>query len=239
LPLLLGGTSNHFRVRCLEQVGGWDPFNVTEDADLGIRLARMGYKTEALDSITYEEANTELWNWMMQRRRWLKGFLQTWLVHNRHPVETLRELGFGGFLTLQCMTLGVFASALLHPVLFASGVWCLLPSHLANPQGSIWSSLLSGLDLLLLVAGYAVAAITMRQGMKRVHLPSWPKLAVTLPVYWCLLSVAAWLAVIDFVLRPFHWHKTEHGLTILTRPGKPRRSGKPERPRRTIYSRGP
>jgi glycosyltransferase XagB len=238
LPLLLGGTSNHFRVECLEAVGGWDPFNVTEDADLGLRLARMGYRTETLDSTTYEEANTALANWLKQRRRWLKGFLQTWLVHNRHPIDGLRTHGVGGFLTMQCMTLGVFASALLHPLLFASGIWCLLPNQLKDAQASPWTTTLSGLDLFLLLAGYVTAAIAMKRAMKRAGLPAWSRLAVTLPAYWCLLSIAAWLSVFDFIVAPFHWHKTEHGITRLTRPRRPGRRGKPERPRRTIYSQG-
>jgi glycosyltransferase XagB len=188
-----------------------------------------------LDSITYEEANVAVGNWLKQRRRWLKGFLQTWLVHNRRPMETLRELGGGGFMTLQCMTLGVFASALLHPLLFASGVWCLLPSHVAKANQDPVQMLLAGLNLFLLVAGYTTAAIAMRHGMSRVHLPRWPFLVCTLPVYWCLLSIAAWQAVFDFIFAPFHWHKTEHGLTRLTRPRDPRKRGKPVR---SIYSRG-
>lgn len=232
LPLLLGGTSNHFRVEYLKQVGGWDPFNVTEDADLGLRFSRMGYRTEALDSTTYEEANTDL-------RNWLKGFLQTWLVHNRHPVETARALGLGGFLTMQCMTLGVFASALLHPLLFASGVWSLLQIRTAHSQESTLSTILAGLDLFLLLAGYITAAIAMKFAMKRVRLSTWSRLAMTLPIYWCLLSIAAWQSVYDFIVAPFHWHKTEHGLTILDRSRKPGRCSKPEQPHRSIYSQGP
>ncbi len=239
LPLLLGGTSNHFRMDYLEQVGGWDPFNVTEDADLGLRLSRMGYRTEALDSTTYEEANTDLWNWLKQRRRWLKGFLQTWLVHNRHPIESYRELGFGGFATMQCMTLGVFVSALLHPLLFASGVWSLMQINPAFPKTGTMNIVLGGMNLFLLLAGYVTAAIAMKFAMKRVGLPAWSRLAATLPFYWFLLSVAAWQSVYDFIFAPFYWHKTEHGLTNLTRPRKPGRNGKPLRPRRTIYSQGP
>jgi cellulose synthase/poly-beta-1,6-N-acetylglucosamine synthase-like glycosyltransferase len=236
LPLLLGGTSNHFRVDYLERIGGWDPFNVTEDADLGLRLARMGYRSEVLDSTTYEEANTQLGNWLKQRRRWLKGFLQTWLIHNRHPIETVRGLGVVGFLSMQCMTLGVFVSALLHPMLFASGIWALLPSNIVHTQTSLWTSVLTGLDLFLLIAGYATAAIAMKRAMKRARLPAWSKVAMTLPVYWCLLSIAAWQAVFDFVFAPFHWHKTEHGLTRLARRRKAGQSGNPARPRRAIYS---
>ncbi len=236
LPLLLGGTSNHFRMDCLKQVGGWDPFNVTEDADLGIRLARMGYRTQSLDSITHEEANIRVGNWLKQRRRWLKGFLQTWLVHNRHPIDTFRMLGLGGFCTMQCMTLGVFASALLHPFLVAAGIWCLLPAQLAGSQGLSLASVMAGLDLVLLVAGYATAAFAMKRAMQVAGLPSWPKMVLTLPIYWSLLSIAAWQAVFDFLIAPFHWHKTEHGLSWQMQQARPMQPRPPLRKRRIIYT---
>ena len=104
-------------------MGAWDPFNVTEDADLGLRLARHGYDTGTLDSLTYEEANTRLPNWMRQRARWLKGFLATWLVHMRHPARLMREVGPAGFWVAQAVTLGVFASALLHPLCLLATFW--------------------------------------------------------------------------------------------------------------------
>ncbi len=92
VPVPLGGTSNHFRTEVLRKVGGWDPFNVTEDCDLGIRLYKYNYTTRMLDSTTWEEANSMTWNWVRQRSRWVKGFLQTHLVHMRHPVDTAREV---------------------------------------------------------------------------------------------------------------------------------------------------
>lgn len=97
LPLPLGGTSNHFRTRELQEVGGWDPFNVTEDCDLGIRIYECGYRTAVLESTTWEEANSRLGNWIRQRSRWVKGFFQTHLVHYRNPFRTMSRLGFRGF----------------------------------------------------------------------------------------------------------------------------------------------
>ncbi len=167
MPLLLGGTSNHFRTSALKTVGGWDPYNVTEDADLGIRLARFGFKTGILHSTTYEEANLEIWNWMKQRRRWLKGFLMTWLVHNRNPLLLLRELGLGGFLVVQSMTLGIFVSALLHPPLLVATIWSMLPQQVALTTLTPLGSLLSGLGLLVLVAGYTTAIATSSKGLKQ------------------------------------------------------------------------
>jgi glycosyltransferase XagB len=213
LPLPLGGTSNHFRRSALGAVGYWDAFNVTEDADLGIRLARHGYKTGILHSTTLEEANTELGNWMKQRRRWLKGFLQTWLVHNRNPLLLARETGFAGFMAIQAMTLGVFASALLHPLLLAVALWNFLPENVARLGESFTGSLVSGFSLALLLAGYIAAIASSSKGLARIGAFGWTSILATIPIYWMLSSVAAWLALWDFVVAPHHWHKTRHGLT--------------------------
>jgi cellulose synthase/poly-beta-1,6-N-acetylglucosamine synthase-like glycosyltransferase len=96
VPVPLGGTSNHFRTSVLREIGGWDPFNVTEDCDLGIRIYKRGYKTGLMDSTTWEEANSQVWNWLRQRSRWVKGFVQTHFTHMRHPFRTFRQLGAGG-----------------------------------------------------------------------------------------------------------------------------------------------
>ena len=100
LPIPLGGTSNHFRVDRLKAVGGWDPYNVTEDADLGFRLARAGHRTKTIASTTWEEAPIRLESWIKQRTRWLKGWMQTYLVHTRNPRRACREFGWRGWLAL-------------------------------------------------------------------------------------------------------------------------------------------
>jgi cellulose synthase/poly-beta-1,6-N-acetylglucosamine synthase-like glycosyltransferase len=76
LPLPLGGSSNHFRTVTLREVGGWDPHNVTEDADLGMRLARFGYRSGVVASSTYEEAPADIGRWLGQRTRWFKGWMR-------------------------------------------------------------------------------------------------------------------------------------------------------------------
>jgi glycosyltransferase XagB len=115
LPLPLGGSPNHFRTSILRRVGGWDSYNVTEDADLGLRLARLGYRTEMIASRTHEEAPAQLGLWLKQRTRWMKGWMQTWAVHMRSPGRLLRELGLKGFVGMQLIVLGNVAAALLHP----------------------------------------------------------------------------------------------------------------------------
>jgi glycosyltransferase XagB len=217
LPLLLGGTSNHFRVSALNAVGAWDPYNVTEDADLGIRLARHGFKTDVLGNPTFEEANSQIGNWMKQRRRWLKGFLQTWLVHNRNPLRLVRETGLRGFITVQAMTIGIFASTLLHPLLLATTVWNFMPWQFLQDVQTWQDTLISGLSLAVLTAGFLSAIMSSAMGLRRAGTKRYPFTLATIPFYWLLVSVAAWLALWDFIVAPFHWHKTRHGLS------KPRR----------------
>jgi cellulose synthase/poly-beta-1,6-N-acetylglucosamine synthase-like glycosyltransferase len=213
LPILLGGTSNHFRREALETCGGWDPFNVTEDADLGLRLARLGFRCDVLASETLEEANLELGNWLRQRRRWLKGFLQCWLVHMREPFRLYRELGTEGFWTAQCLTVGVFGSALFHPFLLAFSIWSLSPGNITMLPNTVFSHLLAGTSVAVLLGGYVVSMAMAAQGLARQGMKKSWRVIASLPCYWLLMSVAAWLAVWDFAIRPFHWHKTRHGFS--------------------------
>ena len=216
LPFPLGGTSNHFRSAILKRVGAWDPFNVTEDADLGLRLARAGYETAVLPSITYEEANTRLWNWMRQRSRWLKGFLQTWLVHMRNPARFFAEVGPAGFWVSQTMTLGVFLSTLLHPFGLAVVAWPMLNGFGTTVTGPV-AVALAGLNLLVLLAGYGVSMAAGVVGLRRLRMSGWWFTILTMPVYWLLMSVAAWMALWQFVVAPSYWNKTHHGLSVHRR----------------------
>jgi cellulose synthase/poly-beta-1,6-N-acetylglucosamine synthase-like glycosyltransferase len=210
LPLPLGGTSNHFRTSILRKIGGWDPYNVTEDADLGVRLARLGFRTGVIESLTYEEANTQLVNWLRQRARWIKGFMQTWLVHMRNPVRTASELGATGFWTLQSFTAGVFLSALFHPFLIAITIWLFIVNP---PHASLPATALAGLNLEVFVLGYGVAMLAGIKALRRQGKKGGWFTVATMPVYWLLISIAAWLALWQFIFSPFQWNKTEHGLS--------------------------
>jgi glycosyltransferase XagB len=215
LPLPLGGTSNHFRTDVLRKIGGWDSHNVTEDADLGLRLARLGYRTGVISSFTYEEANTQRGNWLNQRARWLKGFLQTWLVHMRHPAKLLKEIGPSGFWVIQSCTIGVFISALLHPfLLLLTGVllWNYPPFRADMP---IWLTLVNGVNLLIFAAGYGVTMAAEAKALRLRGFQNWRGTIATIPFYWFLMSAAAWLALYQFLVAPFEWNKTEHGLSRM------------------------
>jgi glycosyltransferase XagB len=220
LPLLLGGTSNHFRTDILRRVGAWDPFNVTEDADLGLRLACQGYDTATLDSRTYEEATTRTMNWTRQRARWLKGFLATWLVHMRSPARFVKEVGPAGFWAAQAMTIGVFASSFLYPLCLAVTVGLYATQPLAAEGASLWLIALAGLNLLIFVVGYGVMFVLGRRALRRRGIPGWFMPLLTMPVYWFMMSFAAWYALWQFIAAPFHWNKTEHGLSRFQRARK-------------------
>jgi cellulose synthase/poly-beta-1,6-N-acetylglucosamine synthase-like glycosyltransferase len=203
LPLPLGGSSNHFRTSVLREVGGWDPYNVTEDADLGLRLARFGYRSVTMSSSTYEEAPSELRGWLKQRTRWFKGWMQTWLVHLRHPVALYRDLGLARFLAAQLTISTSIGSALLHPLAFA-GVLMLAALGQAAPSVAL-------LFVASAVAGYIGSAVVALVGLRRRGLIRYGWRLLLMPLHWILLSVAAWRAIVQLIHDPYRWEKTAHG----------------------------
>jgi len=214
LPLPLGGSSNHFRTTALRQAGGWDPYNVTEDADLGIRLHRFGYRSATLSSATYEEAPARFGAWLRQRTRWYKGWIQTWLVHMRRPRRLVRELTPLGALAFQLfLACNVFA-ALIHPIFMAGLCYSLLALPSLQAVGSMDAAPVFAATFL---GGYASTIAIDLIGLRRRRLlgHSWV-LALT-PLYWFLLSLAAWRALVQLLYDPQGWEKTEHGLARTSR----------------------
>jgi cellulose synthase/poly-beta-1,6-N-acetylglucosamine synthase-like glycosyltransferase len=212
----LGGTSNHIRAQVWRDIGGWDQFNVTEDADLGVRLARHGYRTQILDSVTLEEANSDVVNWIRQRSRWYKGYLQTMLVHLRNPMQLRREIGTSALLRFINMTGGIPATAVANLALglllltwVAGRPWLM---SLIFPVGTYYVFL-----TLFLVATPCSIFI----GLLLAHASGKPHLwwaALLAPLYWVLQSLAAVKAFYQLVLRPSFWEKTVHGLSEQPAP---------------------
>lgn len=202
LPILLGGTSNHFRMAVLRRMNGWDAWNVTEDADLGVRLARRGYRSAVITPPTLEEAPETLGIWVAQRSRWLKGFWQSWVVMMRAPDRALAETGWAGFLALQVMLAGTFLAALVHGPLMI-GLCVGLLAGWIEP---------GGVGLLLLVLGYLTNAVAMLVTPGPRHMRRWQAVA-TLPLYWPLQTLAAVRALYGWLRAPHFWAKTPHGLT--------------------------
>jgi cellulose synthase/poly-beta-1,6-N-acetylglucosamine synthase-like glycosyltransferase len=194
----------------LEQSGGWDPYNVTEDADLGIRLARQGWRVAMLDSVTWEEAPETVASWLGQRTRWLKGWMQTSLVHLRRPAKLWEDLGPRGFLGFNVLMGGVILSALVHPLVYAYAIGKLWAGDLSlwPPEG--WAAVIWWAGAANLVFAYVVGIVLVSLSAARRHGTGIALHAAFLPIYWIMISLAAYRALVDLALRPFHWRKTEH-----------------------------
>lgn len=198
-PFPLGGTSNHFRMASLVAAGAWDPFNVTEDADLGLRLARLGYRVSMLDSFTLEDAPRHFSTWLRQRTRWMKGYMQTMLVHTRDPAALVRGVGLLGCLMMHAFLGGAVWSALVNPLL-----WMLFIAGCsdANADALHVFAWISGLALLAANGVLAVLAAGRGRGLAP---------ALSYPIYWLLISIAAYRALWQLMRDPFRWEKTPHG----------------------------
>ncbi len=214
LPLPLGGSSNHFRTVALRRAEAWDPYNVTEDADLGIRLYRLGYRSATLASATYEEAPAHFGPWLRQRTRWYKGWMQTSLVHMRRPLRLLRELGPLGVVAFLLFLAGNIVAALIHPVFTAVLAYSLLSSLSMRPIGQMHAA---PMFVATLLAGYASTIMVDLIGLRRRGLLRHAWVLLLTPIYWFLLSLAAWRALYQLLTDPQRWEKTEHGLARSSR----------------------
>lgn len=210
LVVPLGGTTLFFRRDVLEQLGGWDAHNVTEDADLGVRLARHGYRTELIDSVTEEEANCRLWPWVKQRSRWLKGYAMTWSTHMRRPGLLWRQLGAWRFFGFQIMFLGTLSQFLLVPFLWS--LWLLalgLPHPLTGVLSPLVMQIMAGLFLSAEALNLAIGVAGTALAGKR-YLWAW---VPTTHFYFPLAALATYKAVFEMVSKPFYWDKTQHGIS--------------------------
>jgi glycosyltransferase XagB len=210
MPVALGGSSNHFRREALVRLGGWDAWNVTEDADLGLRIARSGQLVVDLPSATLEEAPFRLGGWFSQRRRWLKGFMQTLVSHSRAPLAGIRAMGLVNWLGGLTQITGAVLGSLLFPVFTVHILWLGFTGALFDNARTM-DLVLNTAALWVAFCGVMAMLLPAVIGLRRRrawHLSPW---LITLPAYQLLVSVAAWAALLDYMRRPFHWLKTEHG----------------------------
>jgi glycosyltransferase XagB len=213
LPFFLGGTSNHFRLEALREIGFWDAYNVTEDADLGLRLARAGFTARTFDSHTFEEAPAVFRALVKQRTRWFKGWMQTAIVHCRYPVRFFADLGAKRSFPVLAMFAGGVLGPLLGPLLTIRLAYDALFGSLLDPKTG-FETACSLLWSPLAVSGGAALLWPMLLGMRRRRLPAYGFALLYLPLWLLMLSAACWRAFFELWRRPFHWDKTEHGLTM-------------------------
>ncbi|MFA7253152.1 MAG: glycosyltransferase family 2 protein [Patescibacteria group bacterium] len=215
-PIPLGGTSNHFPTKILRLLNGWDPYNVTEDCDLGLRLKEAGFKTEILDSTTWEEANCNLKNWIRQRSRWIKGYFQTFLVHGRTPIYTIRKIGF-----LNTMLFGLFTGFLPFASMINPFLWLTTISYFALRPiiGETIEQFFPGYILypsaFCLIVGNFLYIYNYLVGSSKRGYDGLVKYGLLMPVYWLLISFAGWYGLIQLTFKPHFWEKTKHGLSKI------------------------
>ncbi len=234
LPFPLGGSSNHFRTTVLRKAVGWDSYNVTEDADLGIRLYRFGYRSAAIASTTYEEAPARLGPWLRQRTRWYNGWMQTWLVHMRRPARLFHDLTPAGAIAFQIFFAANVLAALIHP-LFMTGLGVTLYA-LPTPWANTVMENAAPIFVTGLLSGYASTIVLDVIGLRRRGLLGNAWVLILTPLHWLLLSVAAWRALFQLIYDPQRWEKTEHGIATTSRVAglqglRPQRRPLPEQSR--------
>lgn len=210
LVVPLGGTTLFMRRDKLKELGGWDAHNVTEDADLGVRLCRAGYRTEMIGTVTHEEANCRVWPWIKQRSRWLKGFMITYLVHMRSPRRLWRDLGAWKFLGFQAFFTGTILQFLLAPLLWL--FWLVPFGVYPKVMPDLPDTVLTGLTGLFIFS----FAVTLGTGFAsavapgRRHLLGW---VPSMMLYFPLGTIAAYKALYELVACPWYWDKTQHDQT--------------------------
>lgn len=218
-PIPLGGTSNHFKTQGIKELEGWDPFNVTEDCDLGMRLAKKGYKTSIVDSTTWEEANSSLPNWFNQRTRWIKGYIQTYLVHLRSPRQFAKMGGWTNLAAFQLIVGGKIWSMFINPLMWAVSI--IYFADRSQVGGFIESFFPSGIFYMAvtsMVVGNFLYLYYYMIGSAKREQNELIKYAFLIPAYWLLMSAAAWTAIYRLIKQPYYWSKTKHGLHIKGQP---------------------
>ncbi|MFL9482599.1 glycosyltransferase family 2 protein [Chitinophagaceae bacterium LWZ2-11] len=211
VPIPLGGSSNHFKLATLIELGAWDPFNVTEDADLGVRVYGKQYKVGVVNSTTFEEANTDPINWIRQRSRWIKGYMQTYLVHMRNPARLVRRIGWMGFFGFNLFIGGTSFTFLLYPILLLFfALYTIFKFAFVRtlfPDWVLYIAIFNFVSGNVLMIYVNMMAVFKRKYYDLILF------AIYNPIYWLMHSVAAYKGLWQLITRPFYWEKTTHGLT--------------------------
>ncbi len=194
----LGGTSNHFKVDFLKQIGGWDSYNVTEDADLGVRIVQNGGIVQVLQSYTMEEAPITVKAWLNQRSRWIKGYIQTFLVHMRQPFKIKQNLG--SIFNIQ-LFLNIIGGTAILPVLNCLQliIWVF--------WGNYDVYYISYLAFGLWYTGVLWVLYCIQIKLKKFRII--PLLLVIF--YYILYIIAGIMALYSLIKKPHSWNKTDHG----------------------------
>ncbi|MBI4057774.1 glycosyltransferase [Candidatus Microgenomates bacterium] len=216
----LGGTSNHFRTQDIRALHAWDPFNVTEDCDLGVRIFKQGYKTAIIDSTTLEEANSNVKNWIRQRSRWIKGYIQTYFVHTRNPLKFAREHGIHSLIFHLVVGMRI-SFMLINPFLWVATIsYFALYRYVGPAIEALYPAPVFYIAVFSLVFGNFMYLYNYMIGAAKRGQMSLVKFVFFIPLYWLLASIAAGVALYQLLIKPHYWEKTHHGLHLKEQEDK-------------------
>jgi len=215
IPIPLGGTSNHFRKSTLDKLMGWDPYNVTEDADIGIRIAQKGWRCKIIDSTTFEECPIKAGAWIRQRSRWIKGHLQTYFVHMQNPMQLYKKTGLIGFMGIQFFLGAPVLIFLLSPIMWGLFVCFVTGLLQLPPDMPDRFYILMDYSMLMLATGFSLQWLQAAVAVRKNKWQNMGKAVMSFPFYWFLHSVASFKALWQLITNPFYWEKTSHGETSI------------------------
>lgn len=214
-PLPLGGTSNHFKTDALRKLNGWDPFNVTEDCDLGIRLFKHGFRTAVIDSVTLEEANSQVGNWLRQRSRWMKGYMQSYLVHMRSPQMMVKNNHHLALFIFQAVIGYKILTPFINPFMWAITIsYFVFRASVGPTIESLFPQSVLYMGVFSLILGNFVLLYSYMVALAKREQYDLIPYGMLVPLYWFAMSVAGFMALYDLIFRPHHWQKTKHGLFL-------------------------
>jgi cellulose synthase/poly-beta-1,6-N-acetylglucosamine synthase-like glycosyltransferase len=195
-PIPLGGT-------------GWDEYNVTEDCDLGLRLFSQGWQTRILDSTTWEEACPKLTWWIKQRSRWVKGYMQTYLVHTRDILGLTKKLGIVNSMHFHLLIGGSVLAQLLSTIYWI--LVCVWLGWRPDIIGTFFPGPIFAMAALCLFVGNFAFVYTCAIACEcRVGLGKVVKYTPLMVIYWIIMSVAGWKGALQLIWKPHFWEKTQH-----------------------------
>lgn len=211
MPIPLGGTSNHFKTKFLHEMLAWDPYNMTEDADLGLRISQLGYRTKMLPPHTLEEAPVEFINWIKQRTRWNKGHMQTLLVHNRHPFKLIKKIGLKNYLSFNFLIMGGIAMSLSY--ITYSIIMLLSYIFDTKLEHAVFTEFMRLFGEVNLIMGTVVVVIMIFIASLKAKLYDLSHYSFASPFYWLFIGMACYRALFQLIFQPFKWEKTQHGVS--------------------------
>ena len=150
--------------------------------------------------------------WFWQRTRWIKGYLQTYLVHMRKPGEFLGGGKKSHLITFQSIIGGKIALMYINPIMwFLTICYFILRNQIGSRFGTFFPTPVLYMGLFSLLIGNFLYLYYYMIGCAKREYWSLVNFVFLIPLYWLALSAAAYVAFYNLIRQPHYWAKTSHG----------------------------